>query len=611
MAQVLLLIFGILILLSAWFHQEGKLILFLKNLQGYLFSETFDPVLKKKFGRITDVVILAGFLLYAGLYFLGRWGGLNPSILVDKTGDAGALLSYAAALDAPRQFADDQILAPENQMFSYNGIYLPYIRAVARLTGDYGLAFLTLLPFCFFMQLTSFYLLGKELFKHRFWALLLSVLTAVPIVYGFWDSWGLAYDPLPRFLFQSLAPFFLLAAIRWSSTPKMWPWLMLVTSFMFFIHVISTPGIAFMLWVGFFLSQPKTWKLSKKVLFQLLNGLVFAIPFGIFVFLSNTTPGITTASGATYAEIMQYLKVNFIGFLDINNSLLLYLKVLNYYFLLIPAIFGIGVIYLIKAQHELRTNLIVIWLGACLVISILVPSLEHAIEQAAAIPPLQFDLVRNLRYSIPLLEIIGVSGFIVIKKQFANSFAVKRNGLLLKILVYLIAGIWVLYAAMLEAENDRKIGLDFAIQEINCLSSGKLVCPTQRQMDEAAALTFIRSELPIESTFLSMPNDDLANEIRYAGGRSVGFTRIDKNRIAYSHLQKAIEVEEISREWSALLKSTPQAFTAWAQGLSCEYAVTHWLVDDDLDVDLVHDKDYFQTIYQNGSFSVIKLPKCQ
>lgn len=566
---------------------------------------------RTKLLNITDMLVLAGFLLYAGLYFLSRWGGLSPSILVDKTGDAGALLSYAAALDAPQQFANDQILAPTNQMFSYNGIYLPYIRAVAKMTGDYALAFLTLLPLCFFMQLTSFYLLGKELFKNRFWALLLSVLTAVPIVYGFWDSWGLAYDPLPRFLFQSIVPFFLLAATKWSSTPKKWPWLMLATSLLFFIHVISTPAIAFMLWGGFFLYLPKTWKLSKKLLFQLINGLVFTIPFGLFVLLSETTPGITTASGATYAEIMQYLKVNFIGFLDIKNSLLLYLKVLNYYFLLIPAIFGIVVIYLAKAQRELRTNLILIWLGSCLVISILIPALEHAIEQAVAIPPLQFDLVRNLRYSIPLLEIIGISGFFVIQKHLSNSFAPKRNGLLLKVIVYLIAGVWVIYAAMLEVENDRKIGLDFAIQEIKCVSSGKLFCPTQRQTDEAAILAFIHNELPIESTFLSMPNDDLANEIRYAGGRSVSYTRIDKNRIAYSHLQKAIEIEGISKEWFTILKSNPEGFLEWAQALSCEYGATHWLVDEDLDIDLAEEAVGIQKIFENDSFSVMELPKCQ
>ena len=279
-AQISLLFAGILLRLNGFLAKNNKLVPLLefilkKAKQALLFVVS----LCNKEGKKIDLAFSLIFLIYALLFFMGRWGGLEPVLLVDKNGDAGALLSYAAAGDVPANFSGDQILNQINQMPSYNGIYLPYIRFVNSLVGDYGLAFLTLLPLCIFGQLFSFYLFGKELFHNRFWAVLLSAVSAINISYGFWDWWGFASDPLPRFLFQAIMPFLLWLFLKWKEQPQKWYRLMIISSALFFIHVISTPGIAFMLWVGFFFYIPDSWKFHKKVLFQLFNGLVFAIPF--------------------------------------------------------------------------------------------------------------------------------------------------------------------------------------------------------------------------------------------------------------------------------------------------------------------------------------------
>ena len=68
-AQLAFLLLGIVILLSAWFHQKKKLIPFFKNIQGWLFQESFDPQVKKKFGKTADILIILAILLYSVLYF--------------------------------------------------------------------------------------------------------------------------------------------------------------------------------------------------------------------------------------------------------------------------------------------------------------------------------------------------------------------------------------------------------------------------------------------------------------------------------------------------------------------------------------------------------------
>ena len=107
-----------------------------------------------------------------------------------------------------------------------------------------------------------------------------------------------------------------------------------------------------------------------------------------------------------------------------------------------------------------------------------------------------------------------------------------------------------------------------------------------------------------------MPDDLLANEIRYAGLRSVSFTRLDKNRIAYAHLDKAVQVEEISKEWFEMLDQHPDDFVEWAQELSCQNGVSHWLVDKTSEPAMSFTSISGTAVFDNDSFSIIKLNPC-
>jgi hypothetical protein len=609
--QIPILIAGASLVICGFLDTRGKLIPLLIVCRDWLVQKISLLYYWSIRGKKLDYLFVAGILLYALFYFIGRWNGLSPALLIDKDADSGAIMSYAAALDHPDYFMTDIFISPEVNGYSVNGIYLPLTRFFAGVFNDYGLAYLILLPFCIFLQLSGFYLLGKELFKDRFWAGLLAIVSAIPVHYGFWDFWGLIYDPLPRIVFQALLPFILWLFLRWSEHPLRWPSLMAASSILFFIHVISAPALALFLWAGFFLYLPRSWKLTSKILFQFGNGLVFAVLFSVFTILSKTNGGFsTTNSGATYQEIMQYLNANMTLFLNLGSSFLLYLKVLLSYTILVPAILCVGFIYLTRTFRDYKTNLILVWLSACLLISLPLPMLEHAIEKSMNIPPVQLDLVRNLRYTIPLLLILVISGLSAIQKNIQKIRINLKIGSYLVFGIYLVGFLWgvsIQWAYL----KDYKYDKNYAFETLRCIMHGHIFCPTQTQIDEAASLAYIRNSTPITSRYLSLPDDRLANEIRYAGLRSVAYTRIDKNRIVYNNLKLAAKMSEIETLWKDKLSLPSEEFYLWVKTLSCDLGATHWLMESQEGINLLKIIPSAKSIYQNGTFEIIELPQCK
>ena len=161
-AQLLMMAGGILLIIGAILHFNGRLIGLLKSVFDLFRKIVFVDGPTKTQGKIIDAIIVTLFLLYGIFYFLGRWDGLNPVIMVDKNGDASALISYAVTLDHPENYVNDQSLSTVDGPISYVGIFLPFIRFFGALLNNYGLGFLLLLPLIIFFQLTSFYLLGKD-----------------------------------------------------------------------------------------------------------------------------------------------------------------------------------------------------------------------------------------------------------------------------------------------------------------------------------------------------------------------------------------------------------------------------------------------------------------
>lgn len=609
-AQILLIGFGLGVLVAAGLHFKGRLFLFFRGICNWFLRVVIYDGFPHKSGKILDGMIIFFFLLYAIAFFIGRWNGFNPVLVADKNGDAGALISYAVALDYPQFFNNDQSLHNVTKPSLAYGIFMPFIRTFGQITQNYGLGFLLMLPICISLQFTGFYLLGKELFKNRFWALALVLITSVPVYYLYWDFWGIVSDPLPRFAFQSMVPMFLWGFIRLKDNWRWWPGLFLLVFSTSFLHVISAPALAFMLWLGGWLYLPTEWKISHKVAFQALNGLVFFTPFAGFIWLSGTSGGFNTSNNqASYVEVMQYLNTNFSAFLHFDRALPYFISVLHDYGLLVIPLLAIPVIFFLKTQKALKTNLVLLWMAACLIISIVVPMVEHWIEQSLQIPPVQIDLVRNLRYTIPLIEILGLSGLVAFIRTHRLPALFKRFQWVVPVLASIAGILWL----AIFINNYNRISpyeINYAVNTLNCLMNGHLFCSTDRERDEVDILNAIREKSSEHSTYIDLPNDELSNEIRYGGMRSVAFTKVDKNRVVYSQFKNALKYESIEQEWNQVKGSSEGTFASWIIKFSCETKVTHWLLDKEAFAKVGVFIWAENTIYENDTFLIIQAPAC-
>ena len=233
--------------------------------------------------------MIVGFAIYGLLFFLGRWNGITP--FIDLKGDGASVAGFAAALDHPELFENDFLLHDLGNISSYNYAHVPLVRFLASLVNGYGTAFLVLLVPIIFLQMTGFYVLGKVLFRSRFWALLLAIFSTFLIFTESKDYWGIFIDPQPRMLFQAIFPWLLTLAYLSRDHLKLRWITMIVLGFMSFIHQISTPALALSIWLGFLVFKPRIEILETAFNRIIWNGIIIFNLFdsGFLFLFSNST----------------------------------------------------------------------------------------------------------------------------------------------------------------------------------------------------------------------------------------------------------------------------------------------------------------------------------
>jgi hypothetical protein len=349
-----------------------------------------------------DLLIGVFFLLIAALYLLGRLQGNYPIVIL--SGDAGNIASYAAALDHPNWFKNDPGLNSADIIGIDQAINIPLIRAINHLTGNYGLASAILIFPVSFLQLLGFYILGRVLFKNRFIALLLALLTATTVMQeqiGMGEVWGIWSDSLPRVTFQSLLPFLLALVLIWKDRPGLWPLLMVFSGLLVYVHPVSAPTWGFAIWFSLWLLLPKKWRWHRRLVVMLGLGTLFLAaitPYAIN-YLSHQGGSKSVDYITTMLILQENAPLNILGAFG-------YLLQKSAYNLLIPlALVGFGATWLLKKTDHLPVRVVLIWMVGISITCVIVPFIEKIVTQRLHILPFETELVRGIRYFIPLLLI--------------------------------------------------------------------------------------------------------------------------------------------------------------------------------------------------------------
>ncbi len=525
-----------------------------------------------------DGWIAAAFLVFSLLFFLGRLEGNYPTVILG--GDGGNIASFATAWDHPELFKGDELLNNLDNIRIYNTVHIPLIRAMHRLTGDYGLAYLLQLAPTIFTQLVGFYWLGRVLFKNRFWALLLAVVTAMPFSINLGELWGISRDPLPRFTYQAILPYLLTLTLLWKNYPRRWPWLMVIAGVLFYVHPVSAPTFGFAIWLGLWLFLPREWRWSKRVGYMLVLGGVFVL--SVLPFALNYFSHHVQGSSANYEAVMTILQNYFPkNLLNVGPALADYWHIIYSSGLFIPAVLGLIVLWLILRPYPNHLDVVLLWIVGVAVVSIAIPATERTIEHYFKLLPLETELMRGLRYFVPFMLLFCIWPLSELSQRLKSRAA----PLVLLALGVVFAGYWVI---------TYQPDFDKMAQALTCMSHGKLVCYTDDQVTQEiqAIKTFVPPGDPIFAYTTGGPSFSYSLEIRYAAERPLVYSFKDRGLLGYANQAALLEWQATNQSLEAIEKIPGQEnrlepLIKFAQGLKAQYLLVDFNVSQDV-IDRYH-----------------------
>ena len=550
--------------------------------------------------RLCDILIILTFLLFAIICHTGRT--CAPPPIIDFTNsDAGNIACFSAGLDNQELFKGDMVLENPKNYSYYMTIHVPLIRAINKITGSYSEAFLALYGFQIFLLLTGFYFLGILLLKSRFWAVLLSFVIITYGAVGVWTYWGLWTDPIPRDTFASLLGFLWFFVIYTHKSPKYWPILMGLAGLLVYVHPISALAIAFSIWFAYWWFVPKGWSNSRKIAYLFFCGIIFcivAVPF-IYNFVTSLDHS-TSENPQLIRKIIEYRTPPGLSAVDFGWAIK---KFLFTVMIGCPTVsLGIVGVLVLFSYSEWRKNselkLILLWIAGGIVFLLFFLGGNIAFANIAGRVPILNNLIRNVRYIIPISLILFMMGVVCIERNFQNWIG--RRVVYLSIIVLMI---YIL--------NPLGIAKDFrAIPVLGIKSLATGYKPKKSPLAEA--ITAVSKLTLPGSRILPINLEPLA--IRYPAIRPVVWAYKDGAVLDKSNHEKLIKWHQVRERIREVWKKTalsPEKRTIGLLQIARELNAEYLLMADDIHIDINKVKQYNvfpdELIWTNSSYSLYRV----
>jgi len=545
--------------------------------------------------RLYDFIIILVFLLFAIVAHTGRTVAPPPEIDL-RNCDAGNIASFCAALDHPELFKGDMLLGETKNFSFYRSAHIPLIRAINRITGSYGQAFLTLFGIHIFLFLTGFYLLGKLLLKSRFWAVLLSFVIITYGGVGVWTYWGLWTEPIPRDTFASLLGFLWFFAIYTHKFPKYWPIVMGLAGLLLYVHPVSASIIAFSLWFAYWWFVPNDWSNSRKITYLLFCGIIYCVVASPLIYNYFTNVENQGVIPLQIKEIIDYRKPSGLTPSDVGWAIKTFLfTVLIGCPTVSLGIFGVLILFSFSEwRNNIESKIVLLWAAGVIVYLLFFLGGDFAFAYITGRVPILYCLIRSIRYIIPISLILFMMGVLCVERNCQNWIG--------KRFVYI--SIIVLSIYLLNPLGIAKQQRMFPVLGAKSLITGYK--PTQSPEAEAVAAV---SKLTLPgSKIMPLGIDPLA--IRYAALRPVVWAYKDGGALGKTNHEKLLKWYQIDqRIWKMREKAAlaPEKTMIGFLQLSRELNAGYLLINNSN----VKQDDVFpdKLIWSNSSYSLYRIAK--
>ena len=360
---------------------------------------------------------------------------------------------------------------------------------------------------------------------------------------------------------------------------------MLLVGLAGYIHILSNPSIAFMFWFSFFFNKPRDYSLRKLLGLQVINGLVYVlttIPV-LWILSSSFSPYF-------FVDIPFVITRYFHSLWSLGVGILIPLSILISYLIL-------------KKIDRVEKNLLV-WLGCLWFSALLVPLLEFTFGKDMNHVLIPLDIVRNLRYTIPLYFIIIIyNAHLIIQKARTKNKSITRFVIGVSSLVFLF-----LFIAIGEYfKVSTYYFKDYAVKAISCFQTGNVFCSSDYEEDAADVLIYIRGNTLVTDEVLAVPYGRLSEQIRYGGERTSSFVLYDPGRQS----AEVTESQEEARSLFGKLADMPELEQLQASiDLGCMLGSDYLLFSPTYSDELLASVVGIQQIYNNANFELVKIDSC-
>ena len=487
-----------------------------------------EPRVQRQRDRLIDGLIFAAFLLIACKYQLTALSGEIPQIIANT--DSGNVAGFIAGWLYPERFSSDLVLNDTAKFGWYITLIIPLVMLIDLLVNDLGRSFVLLLLPLVFMHASGFYLLGRRLDLNRAAAATMALVTLAPIWTLPGDFWGVLGVPLTRVAYGALFPFIVLAAL---GAPKQSPSLYRVAGLCvlgLYLHPVSGLSVAAAIYLTLLFYKPVETPGPIWLKQWVASGFLFAaaiIPFAV-IYLINYPSFSASSDPTTLSELVSRLGV----YNDAGMALQAMVEgpccnpheAWGWRWLVwIGGLFGLLWGALQPGTRRPACRFLTVLLGSLVLFSFGVAYLDQAIANLLDRTPGQTDLIRNMRYLVPVLLIglfIGIQQILEYVARFTSSQTLR-----------------IASAALLLG-----LTLAFAVPYIQHSAPGYLgptLTPTpsfrETQTGEQiqAALRDLRSR-PGPMSILPLTDEITALSVRYGALQGVGYIDKDANVLLYS-----------------------------------------------------------------------------
>ena len=298
---------------------------------------------------------------------------------------------------------------------------------------------------------------------------------------------------------------------------------MVFAGLLVYVHPISAPTWGLAVWLSLWLLQPKGWTWKRRSLVMLGLGVLFLVvltPFAIN-YLSYRGRDQAADYNTVMAILQTYSPANL---LNIPAALWSFLWNMTRNLLLPVALAGAVITWLLKKNDRTQVKVVLLWVAGIFIVSICIPFAEQVIEERFHMLPLETELVRCIRYFVPLMLLFWVWPLAEWKPRQTNP----RSHWVAIALGILLFGFW--------SGTNRPAVRDI-FQTFVCFTKARLVCPAASPLNEL--ILSLRTQTQPGQGVLVF-NEDTAYvsqslSVRYAALRPLVYTLRDSGILGYSN----------------------------------------------------------------------------